>query len=355
MGSSPGWLQAVTQAGPGVVRMVRCSSCSCSLPSVVTVFIVVQTVCWTILAISAVIIVIHPHSAMLPLTSLTGLSYIRLSITILGVAFLGILSNILLLTGIRTDIRYLLIPWVVTNTILTLGMFAIGTYFLILFTMVKKRKDIVLAAISVVPIIISILMFIITIFVIKLFIKMKQKQLLVRVASSFRGSRASINYRTRGTPRSMRSMASCDDYDQQIRNTNPQKIIQSYKTPNSGLYFMHKSKSLEYILDSSTDESVYKEKYTKSLQRIPKRKESDTMRSNKSVASAKSVSIYPRVIEYHYSDGKDALTDKSDKKDVMEDVVNSDYSEGSVPPPIFPKHGHLFSQQSTNYYQDFVL
>merc|ERR1711962_860560 len=336
-----------------LVRMVRCS---CSLSSVVTVFIVVQTVCWTILAISAVIIVIHPHSAMLPLTSLTGLSYIRLSITILGVSFLGILSNILLLTGIRTDIRYLLIPWVVTNTILTLGMFTIGTYFLILFTMVKKRKDIVLAAISVVPIIISILMFIITIFVIKLFIKMKQKQLLVRVASSFRGSRASLNYRTRGTPRSMRSRTSCGDYEQPIRNTNnSQNSIQSYKTPNSGLYFMHKSKSLEYILDSSTDESVYKEKYTKSLQRIPKRKESDTMRSNKSVASAKSVSIYPRVIEYHYSDGKDALTDKSDKKDVMEDVVNSDYSEGSVPPPIFPKHGHSFSQQNMSYYQDFVL
>ena len=130
------------------------------------------------------------------------------------------------------------------------------------------------AAISVVPIIISIFMFIITIFVIKLFIKMKQKQLLVRVASSFRGSRASL---------------------------------------------------------------------------------SDTMRSNRTAASAKSVSIYPRVIEYHYSDGKDAPTDKTDKKDVMEDVVNSDYSEGSVPPPIFPKHGNLFGQQSMNYYQYFVL
>merc|ERR1712013_314411 len=181
-----------------VVRMVRCCSCSCSLSSVVTVLIVIQTVCWTILAISAVIIVIHPHPAILPLTSLTGLSNIRLSITILGVSFLGILSNIIFFTGIRTDIRYLLIPWVVTNTILTLGLFTLGTYFLILFTMVRRRKDNVKAAISVVPIIISIFMFIITIFV----IKMKQKQLLVRVASSVRGSRASLNYRSRGTPRS---------------------------------------------------------------------------------------------------------------------------------------------------------
>merc|ERR1712013_206414 len=205
-----------------VVRMVRCCSCSCSLSSVVTVLIVIQTVCWTILAISAVIIVIHPHPAILPLTSLTGLSNIRLSITILGVSFLGILSNIIFFTGIRTDIRYLLIPWVVTNTILTLGLFTLGTYFLILFTMVRRRKDNVKAAISVVPIIISIFMFIITIFVIKLFIKMKQKQLLVRVASSFRGSRASLNYRTRGTPslstrRNTRSR--CKEYLKESRVT----------------------------------------------------------------------------------------------------------------------------------------
>merc|ERR1712013_949599 len=128
------------RSGRGVVvRMVRCCSCSCSLSSVVTVLIVIQTVCWTILAISAVIFVIHPHPAILPLTSLTGLSNIRLSITILGVSFLGILSNIIFFTGIRTDIRYLLIPWVVTNTILTLGLFTLGTYFLKLMNCLMEQ------------------------------------------------------------------------------------------------------------------------------------------------------------------------------------------------------------------------
>jgi len=352
--------------------MARCGVWS--LSTVVIVMVTIQTVCWVVLAISGVIVVVWPDSSAVSLSLVTGLSNLRLSITILGVSFLGILSNIILFTGIRTDIRYLLIPWIVTNIILTLGLFSIGTYLLIVFTFGKRKKDVIIAAISAAPVMFSIFLFIVVISVINLFIKMKQKQLLVRVASSFRGSRASLNYRTRGTPRSVRSLVSCDEnnrsggvrqYNMGVTKTsnsvdNFLKIPEKKHKPQSfHPYSMYKSRSLEYILDSSTDDSLYQDKYTKSLQRLPKRKQSewksDTMRSNKSASSGKSVSIYPRVIEYHYNDGKDARFDCDDKKNVMEDVVMSDYSEGSVPPPIFPKQGKMFSQSQMNYCQDFVL
>lgn len=346
---------------------VRRRWCYCSLCTVVTVLVGVQTVCWLLLAVSATISVLWPGYTPYPILPLSS---IRISITVLGVSFLGILSNSVLFAGIKTDMHSLLIPWIVTNSILVLGFFSIGTYFLIFLTRAPTNKDTALAAFSAIPILFSILGFVILILVMKLFIKMKQKKLLVRVASSFRGSRASLNYRT-----CVRSVASYDGYQDQvmngmverynvgIRKLSENKRFDKSRKPNSNsqnlgsrpgqVYSLYKSRSLEHILDSSTDESLYQEKYTKSLQRIPKRKQkTDTMRSNKSCTSMKSVSIHPRVVEYHYSDAKDAQADNNDKKDVMEDVAMSDYSEGSVPPPIFPKQGNLANM---GYYQDFVL
>jgi len=344
---------------------VRRRCCYCPLCTVVTVLVGVQTVCWLLLAISATISVLWPSYTLYPVL---GLSSLRISITVLGVSFLGILSNSVLFAGIKTDMHSLLIPWIVTNSLLVLGFFSIGTYFLIFLTRAHTKKDTVLAVFSAIPILFSILVFVILILVMKLFFKMKQKKLLVRVASSFRGSRASLNYRT-----CARSIASHDGYQDQVMNgmvdrynmgikrlSENKRLDKSRKTNSENLrshpgqiYSMYKSRSLEHILDSSTDESLYQEKYTKSLQRIPKRKQkTDTMRSSKSATSMKSVSIHPRVVEYHYSDAKDAHADNNDKKDVMEDVAMSDYSEGSVPPPIFPKQSSLASM---GYYQDFVL
>jgi len=371
---------------------VRIRSCCCHLSTIVTAVVAVQTVCWLLLAVSAVIMVAWPHSHILSVALTIGLSPLRLSVTVLAVSFIGVLSNFILLAGIRTRLHFLLLPWMVTNAILVLGMFSVGAYFIIFFTMAKRKKDIVLAAISTLPILLSIFLVFIIVLVIKLFLEMKQKQLLVRVASSFRGSRASLNYRQKyidGTPKSVRSMRSSDGFDDQIMNgmmnrynTGIRTLSEMHDIDRSGKHLTHsrhfnskprqppkfssksqpiyKSRSLEHILDSSTDESLYQEKYTKSLPRRPnKRKprdqQTDTLRSSRSVNSVKSVSIHPRVVEYHYSHGKDIQPAHNDNKKVLEDLEMSDYSEGSVPAPIYPKQTMPTSGQIIDHYHDFVL
>ena len=78
----------------------------------------------------------------------------------------------------------------------------------------------------------------------------------------------------------------------------------------------------------------------------------DTMRSCKSITSAKSVSIHPRVTEYHYDHAREMVADHNNAERVIEDSVTS---EVSVPPPIFPKPKKLPSDRSMDPYQDFVL
>ena len=177
---------------------MRIRSCCCHLSTTVTVVIAVHTVAWLVLAISAVILVAWPDYQTVTVAAWTGLFPLRLSVTALGLSFSGLLSNLVLLVGLRTQLSYLLLPWLVINSIFVLVMFSTGSYLVIFITMDKKEKDFVLAALSGTLILLSMFMVFVIVLVIKLFIEMKQKQLLVRVTSSFRGSRASLNYRHKG-------------------------------------------------------------------------------------------------------------------------------------------------------------
>ena len=143
------------------------------------------------------------------------------------------------------------------------------------------------------------------------------------------------------------------------RKLNTQEY-QPQSFPSKLSHPIYKSRSLEYILDSSTDESLYQEQYTKSLPRRPRRQNNDrhasymntdTMRSCKSITSGKSVSIHPSVTEYHYDHDREVVAAHSH----AEDSRTSDYSEASVPPPIYPKPKELSSDQNMAHYQDFVL
>eukprot|EP00092_Neocalanus_flemingeri_P005484 GFUD01005914.1.p1 GENE.GFUD01005914.1~~GFUD01005914.1.p1 ORF type:complete len:212 (-),score=45.21 GFUD01005914.1:298-933(-) len=182
---------------------VRIRCWCCQLSTFVTLVAIIQTVVYLVIASLTVAWVVLPYTeTVLPPTMDSylwlGQSHLRQSVTVLiislGVSFSGILSSSLLLVGVRTQSRYLLVPWVVVNVLVLLALLVTGSYLVMYFTLVKEEKDYVLAAMSSSLIMISIFLIFITILVVKLFIRMKQKQLFLRVASSFRGSRASINY-----------------------------------------------------------------------------------------------------------------------------------------------------------------
>jgi hypothetical protein len=121
-----------------------------------------------------------------------------------------------------------------------------------------------------------------------------------------------------------------------------------------------KSRSLEHILDSSSNSSnsTYKDEI---ISRCPDNAntfraymdspqdffvgKTGTMRSCRSIASCKSVTIHPQVTEYHYSDGEEEEKDKevnmdfTDVNDVIEEkkkdeAIMNAYEK--LPSPIYP-------------------
>ena len=109
---------------------MRIKSCLCHLSTAVTVVIAVQTVSWLVLAISAVILVVWTDYQTVTVAAMTGLSPFRLSVTALGLSFSGLLSNFFLLVGLRTQLSYLLLPWLVINSLFVLAMFTTVSYLL---------------------------------------------------------------------------------------------------------------------------------------------------------------------------------------------------------------------------------
>jgi len=366
------------------------------LKTVVTVIMILMSLCWISLSIAAVILVVRPASFAI----LFGSSSLRVSIITLGTSFCGLLTTLILLAGLHSRIPFLFLPWLIVNSLISLGLFAVGTYSVIFFLTVKTRKNNTLAALSTILIIISFILSSIIVVVCRLFLQMRQKQLLVRVASSFRGSRASLNYKSKnlsnGTPRSVRSVRSCDKdtilngmvmrYNTSAVNSAPtsrkfkearihenNKYTSPYHIPKTRVkktHKMHKSRSHEHILDSSTDESMYRERQSQSLPRGRRKtpdvsaknlgtqgawsnysihKNSDIIQSNGSI---KSVSIHPKVVEYHFMDNMQRAN--SEEKPNQEFPDNGRRS-GHVPPPIFPRQKSPSTEDIVDPYYDFVL
>ena len=102
--------------------------------------------------------------------------------------------------------------------------------------------------------------------------------------------------------------------------------------PSRLIHSIYKSRSLEYILDSITDESLYQEQYTKSLHRRHRRLKNDHQASSmstdtmRSCKSGKSVSIHPSVTEYHYDHAREMVAAHNHGERVIEDRMTSDYS-----------------------------
>ena len=134
---------------------MRIISLCCQLSTFVTVVAIIQTVVYLVIASIAVAWVVLPYTGTVIQTTVDsypwlGQSHLRQSVTVLiislGLSFFGLLSCLLLLVGVRTESRYLLLPWVVFNVLVMLALLVTGSYLVIFFTMVKEEKDFVLAA-----------------------------------------------------------------------------------------------------------------------------------------------------------------------------------------------------------------
>jgi hypothetical protein len=354
---------------------MRIRSWCCQLSTLVTVVVIIETVVCLVMATLAVSWAVlaytvdsypwlaqhHPRQAVITL------------IICLTVSFSGILCSCLLLVGIRTQSRYLLVPWLVFSVTGVLTLLVSGTYCIVLFTIIKKEKDYMMAAVSSSLVLLGILMIFIIVLVVHLFIEMKQKQLLVRVASSFRGSRASVNYKYQGNkdkPMSIRSNSSVPPsnghrmrhHSDQHRNSQKYRVDKFSCTLK---FPAQKTRSLEHILDSSPgnsglDNSSYQQQITKSLPRIRPTKDYKFLNqpgypSSSShmdtIRSSKSVSIYPRVTEYHYAniiegdDTKGIGKEESDDKKKFRQIDD----EGKIPAPIFPIEKVASKEQIIEY------
>lgn len=357
---------------------MRIRSWCCQLSTLVTVVVIIETVvCLVIATLSVSWAVLaytvdsypwlaqqHPRQSVIAL------------VICLTVSFSGILCSCMLLVGIRTQSRYLLVPWLVFSVTGVLTLLVSGTYCIVLFTIIKKEKDYVMGAVSSSLILLGILMIFIIVLVVHLFIEMKQKQLLVRVASSFRGSRASVNYKYRGskdTPMSIRSNSSvAQSSKHRMRHHSDQhRNSQRYRVDKFSCklnFPAQKTRSLEHILDSSPgnsslNNSSYLHKisgHTKSLPRIRPTKDYAFLNQTgypsssshmDTIRSSKSVSIYPRVTEYHYGhiiEGDDTTCVGKEESDDEKKFRQID-DEGTIPAPIFPIEKAVSKGQIIDY------
>ena len=331
----------------------------------------------------------------------------RLLAVCLALAVFGLLTAILLLIGVRTSIRMLFLPWLIFNVLVIISLLAAGLYLIIRFSLLLEEPDYLRAALSSPIVLLGIFLIFIWVLVDQLFLALGHRKLLVRVASSFRGSRASLTsrcglshlfleifnhhkttcfrHRTGGeTPGSMRSLSSSHQ-PRSLSSSQPRSLgrepsrsgrshpgRRGGSAPRSAPSRRRRdaqgvrvrefscrldlpgsrsqgalSRSLEQILGSSSGEesSVYsRQAAIASLPRLRKSRhqpgmfqaefqqqensenfeaelgstdrlarrdlpvrgrpmgkvDTDTMRSSRSLASAKSVTIDPEVTEYHY-------------------------------------------------------
>ena len=144
------------------------------------------------------------HTGTLRLTT-------RLLVVCLALAAAGLTTSLLLLLAVRISSRPLFLPWLTFNVLVILSLLGSGLYLVIHFSLLLEAPDYLRAALASPLLLMGIFLIFLWILVDQLFLALGHRKLLVRVASSFRGSRASLASRPRAgaeTPGSARSVAS---------------------------------------------------------------------------------------------------------------------------------------------------
>ena len=292
------------------------------------------------------------------------------SLIVLGLAliisFLGIITSLTLVIGVVRSSYCCLLPWLVWHVVIILSCIGSGLYLVVYFLLLVEDREEDMAVLSAGPVLAGIFLIFIWILVDQLYIQLKQTNVTIEVENPLRKSSSSLTIRSKHTSSTLRRGRS-------TKSTRSLRSLKKRSHLNRGKELNKKSRSLEHILDcsSNSSNSTYQSEIIscrlQGLTTLPRLRRcrdnpdtfrayldtssyagnTNTMRSCKSVASSKSVFMHPLVTEYNYNDQEKKEEEEGDE---WEDGLTIDFSEDdsldaeekqtdnipALPAPIYP-------------------
>merc|ERR1712106_789574 len=258
------------------------------------------------------------------------------------ISFVGIITSLTLVIGVVRSSYCCLLPWLVWHVVTILSCIGSGLYLVVHFLLLVEERMEDMAVVSAGPVLFGIFLIILWILVDQLYIQLRQTKVTIEVENPLKRSSSSLtmtmmNKHTSSTMRSSRSTRS------QLSTSS----LRSLKKRSHGKRqkeLKRKSRSLEHILDSSSNSSssTYQSEIIscrlQGLTTLPRlrrcRDNPDTFRAyldtsscagnTDTMRSCKSVFMHPQVIEYHYNDQE---REEEEEGHEFEDGLTIDFSE----------------------------
>jgi len=307
----------------------------CKLDTFVYCVGLVLTVLYLLAGLSGVVwfVLCHSDDTPPPLMEMTELyltkmASMRDSLAIMGgglvVSFLGLLTCLLLVVGVKTEHRLLLLPWQVYHATAILACLGGGFYQALHFTVLAEDENTFHACLALFPVVAGIFLAFLWVLVYQLALRLRYRRQLDKIVEEKRASLASLHLslpRPQNSGQHSKSVRSLKRRKQQQNQETVSKRSASLEhiltsPPNSPYYYYSRSRSLPRNLErGETKENVG----TPSLLKRPgsattPRKSSDTSTQDTLVSSSgsKSVTIHPRVTKFQYEEfiPRAALTKK---------------------------------------------
>ena len=276
------------------------------------------------------------HAYMVRVESMMGSLAVMGSVLI--IATIGLLSCLLLILGVKTKQRLLLVPWQMFHAALILGCFGGGLYQAIHYTALARSPDSLLACLAILPVGGGVLFIFFCLLVHQQSIRMRYRKHMDRILEEKRASLASIHLSLQEEPhgvqednnhRSVRSIRALKRKREGSRSRcrSVENILTSQDNPD--YWVENRSRSLPRHLERSCYKDHDQERrrngqcvrqYRTVERRISKRRlrsvddvsiterrlsvrrrEEASQASCHSLNSSKSVSIHPEVTQYRYN------------------------------------------------------
>jgi len=247
----------------------------------------------------------------------------------LALALPGFIFSLLVIRGAMRSAPRLLLPWLVIQVLVILSCLAGGLYLVIAFTLISKERDLSRACAGLGPIGLAVLLILLWLPVDQLYIRLKRSSaLVIELTPGLRRSQSKLSCSTLASARSLSTIGGKKHQQRgaMLKSRSRTSVVSS-RLLNKDL-MAERSRSLELILSSQGSSSptppgslLFPAVHpgTQTLPRLrpcreapgtfsagPTWKATDTLRSCRSLASVKSVSIHPEVTEYRYKNGGDS-------------------------------------------------
>jgi len=249
-----------------------------------------------------------------------------LLVATLALALPGFIFSLLVIRGARRSAPRLILPWLVLQVLVILSCLAGGLYLVIAFTLISKERHLSRACAGLGPIGLAVLLILLWLPVDQLYIRLRRSSaLVIELNPGLRRSQSKLSCSTLASCRSLSTIGG--KQRGMLKSFNNSRSRASIV---SSLRMAERSRSLELILSSQGSSPtppgslLFPVAATQTLPRLrpcreapgtfsagPTWKGTDTLRSCRSLASVKSVSIHPEVTEYRYKKGGDPEVDGS--------------------------------------------